>query len=191
MFPALAVDKSKLTVLESQSPLIGAMFPAKWRYREDRDSISHYGLELRIVLNRSYAVNTSSWDGWSYPENLRDTAHDFLNDLVTIAHNLNFDIPATENSHQKGGWVSGQTKEFYTKDGKILMAVRAFKNGNIHVKFNQAFIRRLNVEFGRLKGWLRDENQAADELNIPVAEAKTCFTSNRQIVYNNIKLLTI
>lgn len=57
------------------------------------------------------------------------------------------------------------------------MNVRAFKNGNIHIKFDQSFMRRLNIEFGRLKGWVRDWSEAAQEMDIPAEEAKQGFNS--------------
>jgi hypothetical protein len=165
----------------------------QWRYgRYDCPDASHFGLELRIVLHRHYAINNSPY-GWDYPNNLYHETHDFLNDLVTIAKNLNFDIPAWTRSRNLGKWIAGKTKDFdmdYAATKK-LMTVRAFMNGNLHIKFNQKFIRRLNIEFGRLKGWLRDEHQAAEELNIPVAEAKIAFDSNRQIAMSNMKLLTV
>lgn len=45
-----------------------------------------------------------------------------------------------------------------------LLEVRAFFNGNLHLRLNQRFALALNVEFGRLKGWLRSGEEAADEL---------------------------
>ena len=69
------------------------------------------------------------------------------------------------------------------------MTVRAYKNGNIHIKFNQKFLRKLNVEFGRLKGWLRNHKQAADELNIPEKEAREFFKTNFVLEHSSVKLL--
>ena len=162
----------------------------RWRYcRPDiLENVSHYGLELRIVLDRYHAIGHGNHD-YYYPQNLHNGAHDFINDLVTIANNLNFRTWSSMNSHRMGDWESGKTKEFYDADGKDLMWVRAFKNGNLHVKFNQKLIRALNVEFGRLKGWLKDKQQAADELNIPEDDAGAAFGANCQITKDNIKLL--
>lgn len=165
----------------------------RWRYREDHSSVSHFGLELRIVLNRYHAIpQAGSFSRYDSPKNLHNDAHAFLNDLVTIANNLNITTPSWTDSYQVGSWSSGKKKNFYINESqnKILMSVRAFINGNLHIKFNQKFIRRLNVEFGRLKGWLKDEYQAAEELNIPVAEAKVAFDSNRKITMTNLVRLT-
>ena len=64
------------------------------------------------------------------------------------------------------------------------MSVKAFKNRNIHIKFNQDFIRTLNVEFGRLKGWLTNHIQASEELNIPVEQTEQFFKSNYRLSHD-------
>lgn len=165
----------------------------QWRYnrRDQKDYVTHYGLELRIVLERhSGIMQDGAWSSWDFQNNLHKTAHDTINDLITIANNLNFRTWPNHNTRSVGNWESNKTKEFYDTDGETLMFVKAFKNGNLHIKFNQKFIMRLNVEFGRLKGWLKDKHQAADELNIPVAEAAASFNANRQINMSNVKLIT-
>jgi len=83
-------------------------------------------------------------------------------------------------------WESNKTQSFWTDDNSKLMDVKAFKNGNFHIKFNQLFIRRLNVEFGRLKGWLKNKEQASSELNIPVEEVEGLFNSNHQIAHSQV-----
>ena len=163
----------------------------RWRYRcwdSEEPKPSHYGLELRLVLKGHYAIS-HSYDKWDYPEDLHRDAHDLINDFITIANNLNFRTFPSHSSHSVGTWIAGKGKEFFDTDGKTLLSVRAFLNGNMHIKFNQKFIRRLNVEFGRLKGWLQDKQQAAEELNIPVNEAAESFGKNRQINISNVKLL--
>jgi len=65
------------------------------------------------------------------------------------------------------------------------MTVKAFKNRNMHIKFNQDFIRTLNVEFGRLKGWLTNHIQASEELNIPVEQTEQFFKSNYRLTQGN------
>jgi hypothetical protein len=101
---------------------------------------------------------------------------------MTAASNLMFDIPATENPRQKVDvWETGKVVKFFDSKGKQLMQVKAFLNGNLHIKFSQDFIRTLNVEFGRLKGWLTNHVQASEELNIPVKQTERLFKSNLQL----------
>ena len=49
---------------------------------------------------------------------------------------------------------------------------------NLHIKFNQQLIKMLNVEFGRLKGWIKTPKEASEELNISEQEARQCFQTN-------------
>ena len=166
----------------------------RWRYGREKTTSTHYGLELRIVLHRWSAIQTEEhkYRTYDYPNKLHQSAHDFINDLLTIANNLNFKTWPHFSSLSVGEWESNKNKEFFDIDGKNLMWVKAFMNGNLHIKFNQKFIRRLNVEFGRLKGWLKDAHQAAQELNIPEKEIEDiteAFGCNRQITASNVKLL--
>jgi len=87
-------------------------------------------------------------------------------------------------------WESNAKKQFEYKDAstgddKSLFDVRAFKNGNLHLKINPKFICRLNVEFGRLKGWLKSPKEAEVEMGIDVKDAMASFNSNLQITANN------
>jgi hypothetical protein len=90
-------------------------------------------------------------------------------DIFTIAKNIGFDI---ENSVRPNNVKWEEKKEtfyFYnhtTGEDEILFDARVYLNGNIHVRFNQKFICKLNCEFGRLKGWLKFKEEAIDELQI-------------------------
>ncbi len=158
-----------------------------WRYcRDDENKPTHFGLELRIILDRAGGIK--SHDAWSYDytNNLSDRAHEFIDDIITVANNLGFVIPSWTNSKSiVCDWVSNKSVNFYEDPikKKLLMSVKGFLNGNLHIKFNQEFIKTLNVEFGRLKGWLTDHIQASEELNIPVEQAKKFFKANRQLSY--------
>lgn len=61
------------------------------------------------------------------------------------------------------------------------MEIRAFLNGNLHIKFNQQFMLALNVEVGRLLGWSHTAQEAAHDLNEEVNEImgyfKTCYSA--------------
>jgi len=159
-----------------------------WRYNRVPEGLSHFSLELRIVLHNTGGVeNSARWCSYDYPNNLRESAHNFLDDLSTIANNLGFELPSWENSKQQGEWESNKSHDFFINRGqkKMLMSVKAFKNGNMHIKFNQDFIRTLNVEFGRLKGWLTNHIQASEELNIPVKQTEQFFKANYRLTQTN------
>ncbi|TXH71290.1 MAG: DUF4942 domain-containing protein [Thiothrix sp.] len=165
-----------------------------WRYdwyEQAPKELSHYQLELRIVLDRCGGINTSQWT-WEREKykGLTESAFNLLNDIVIVAANLGY-----QSLHRADSffWESGKGNEFTLVKGGArigsLMNVRAFKNGNIHIKFDQSFMRRLNIEFGRLKGWVKDWSEAAQEMDIPDEEAKQGF--NSQFKLGNVTALLL
>ena len=178
------IDQANITMYKSNLRTWGK---EDWRYCHSGrgpEELSHYGLELRIVLHR-YAAIEGSGCGYSfeYTNGLYKDAHSYLSDIKTIAGNLGFNVHSDSMLKK---WESNKTQSFWTDDNSKLMDVKAFKNGNFHIKFNQLFIRRLNVEFGRLKGWLKNKEQASSELNIPVEEVEGLFNSNHQIAHSQV-----
>lgn len=165
-----------------------------WRYRSRPHELSHYGLEYRIVLNRvgGICVSTSSWDQERY-NGLSSSAYHFILDLLTIAGNIGFDTKGHERPIDFS-WSSNQKVCFHYTDhatGQVneLFTVRAFLNGNLHFHLNQNFILKLNVEFGRLKGWLKSAQDAATELDISLEEAEASFNNNLKLTSSNITLI--
>jgi hypothetical protein len=64
------------------------------------------------------------------------------------------------------------------------MEVRAYKKGTIHIKFASEFMLALNVEVGRLKGWIHSAQQAAEELGEDLEAVKAVFKSQYQMLPN-------
>ncbi len=156
-----------------------------WRYQKTH---THYTLEYRIVTQKHYAIKpTDAFSSWDYENNLSKSCHIFINDIFTIANNLGFGTMAkSENCY----WESNSQEEFY-HDGKILVAIRAFKNGNLHLKFDQKFIKTLNVEASRLLGWIKTPQDAVDEMGLSMDFVKAHFKTNLLFVAaDGQKLLT-
>jgi hypothetical protein len=183
MFESM-VDQANVVLYKSNMRTWGNQ---EWRYCRSGpgpDDLSHYGLELRVVLQRYSAIEGGRYGySFDYKNGLHKDAHNFLEDLLTIAGNLGFTARSSSLLKQ---WESNKKQFFTSVDGGDIMQVKAFKNGNIHIKFNQLFIRKMNVEFGRLKGWLKNKVQAANELNIPVEEIEAVFNSNHQIPLSSV-----
>ena len=59
----------------------------------------------------------------------------------------------------------------------------------MHIKIKQELIRAINIEAGRLLGWLRSPAEASDELNIKEAEARQYFGKLVEIPMSSIKML--
>jgi hypothetical protein len=186
----LMVNKANVVLYKSNQRVF---VEERWRYREDESQNSHYALDYRIVTHRVGGIHTSSYS-WEQQAGLTQRACDFLGDLITIANNLGFlsspDVPHLNGTGDR--WVSGKPRTFtYVTtqgDHEILFEARAFQNGNIHLRLAKKFALALNVEFGRLKGWLRDAGEAATELNDPEA-AKFFNTTLRLGGGNNALLL--
>lgn len=149
-------------------------FVEGWRYQGTENT--HYKLDFRIVTHRSGGIHCGSNYSWSNKNGLNERGANFLSDLLTIAHNLGFTptTGAAESILSGPQWMANKAREFYFRDwttGRpaLLFTVRAFQNGNMHFKFNQRFMLALNVEHGRLRGWLRTPAEAADELQDPTA----------------------
>ena len=73
----------------------------------------------------------------------------------------------------------------------VLMEVRAFLNGNLHIKFNQDVIKAMNVEVGRLLGWVHNEQHAAYEMGENVTEITKYFKTTYTALPNQISQLLI
>ena len=69
------------------------------------------------------------------------------------------------------------------------MSVRCYKNGNVHIKLNQNFALALNVEMGRLMGWVKNVNEASEEMSVNVEDISKVFGSNRQLLKSDVGLI--
>ena len=110
---------------------------------------------------------------WSFEREkyhgLQEHAYHLLCDIVTVANNLGFSSNASPADFQ---WKSNEQNKLMLKDGTELCAVRAFKNGNLHLHFAPKVALAINVEAGRLLGWLRTPAQAAQEFGSAAAETQ-------------------
>lgn len=159
-----------------------------WRYNyyeQAPKDLDCYKLEYRIVLEHMGGIYSGDFGQWEHPGDLDRRSHEFLGDVLAVAKTLGWSINDTTMKVANGcierHWESNKKQVFSSINGDDLMEVRAFKNGNLHIRFSQKFIKQLNVEFGRLKGWLKDKHQAAEELKIKPEEAAIFFDSNLQI----------
>lgn len=164
----------------------------EWRYVRYPKGLDRYSLDLRIVVTSMGGLHCD-WPNTHLT--LHNTSRNFFDDLCTLANNLGFDTRETKRSDDFN-WIGDRGKkvfEYVDKDGvqRPLFEAKAFQNGNVHVKFAPKFIMKLNVEFGRINGWLKSKEQAAEELDISLKDVTTAFCSNFQIEHtDNILKLT-
>lgn len=112
-----------------------------------------------------------------------------VQDIFTVASNLGFEYAGQYHGFPVSGWKYGKARELSMKTGEVLASIKIYKNGNYHFKFSTQFMKAFNVEAGRLLGWLKSPQQAADELKIKPEECLKFFKSNLSLVRSNIKLL--
>lgn len=167
------------------------IYSDNWRYARYNNGISHYSLDYRIVIEKRHCFNSESYRDYDYPNGLYKDCHAFLNDICTIGTNLGFALLNTSKSFT---WESGVMNDFYfSKNGdkkEIFMSVRAYKNGNIHLKINQEFMRAFNIEAARINKWIKSPEQYAGETDENLEDIKKYYTTNMQFNLNNIKALT-
>ena len=156
-----------------------------WRYRTSPSELSRYKLDYRIVLERVGGISVPSY--WQSREvhGLSNSATNFINDICTVAFNIGYDTEGMQRA-EDFKWESNKKKLFMFKnhssgETEELFEVKAFKNGNLHIKLRPSFICKLNVEFGRLKGWLKTKEEASSELGMGIEEVNGAFKSNFQI----------
>jgi len=143
---------------------------AGWRYlRGEETDPTHYKLEYRIVLSHG-GICTSDY-GFQRDQHcgLQSSSFEILKDIVTVANNLRFPCKDSPKNYQ---WESNKQNTLMLSNGKPLVAVRAFKNGNMHLHFDPKVMLAINVEAGRLLKWIRNPAEACSEMGLQGDDAK-------------------
>ena len=162
------INKANIRNYKSNKKVYGA---DQWRYGQEKPT--HVYLDYRIIQEGYYGLKTEWESGPLY--SLRQSGCDRLQDLMIIARNLGFECSPDYRINWWSSdktWSPGKPEEFhcnYHGEDIVLMEVKAHKNGNLHIRMNQKFALALNVEYGRLKGWIHSKEQAADEIKDPKA----------------------
>jgi hypothetical protein len=149
-----------------------------YRYRSS-GSLTNVKFKVghRIVLSRSGGLHK----GYSR-SGLSNSAAQFLRDTMTIANNLGFD-PVSSYPYEYA-WDDSEGHEFYCRyEGKteVLFRVRAFYNGNLHFQFLPEFIHAINIQYGKLKGWLNSSKEVEEELGCPKDLSEKFFIKTLQL----------
>lgn len=157
-----------------------------WQY--SKKDVSHYSLDYRLIFKCYRNFNESKFGDYDYPNGLHKDTHNDIGDIITIGKNLGFDVITNTMDFD---WEPGKPVSFKCKDGAVFMEIRAYKNGNIHCKPNQEFIKQLNIEAARLNKWVKSPQEAAEELNISLAEVTKYYSTNLKLEQSNVSLLML
>lgn len=153
------------------------------RYFTNAEKLSHYTLDYRIIMSSPFRCEWYSGKLDSYQNGAKQT----LQDIFTIANNLGFKIGLCDMPSRFGE----KCTVLYEKSDKVFMEYRAYKNGNMHVKFDIEFTKALNVEVSRLLGWIKTKEDIKKEFPAELAKgAEKYFKQNYTCISSNILLLT-
>lgn len=201
-------DEQLVTLFRDLSTFDGAMNYAsntrtwargEWRHRaEDHD---RYALDYRVVLEKHDAIGGGQFSGYDHPGGLHTRCHELIDDVLAVLFNLGYDAsdptpegegprtcPVFRRGSRNREWEAGGWQDWGDGDG-MLFQVKAHKNGNLHFRFRAEAMRRLNVEAGRLLGWLGSAEEAARETGCSAEEAEAAFGSSVRIGPGGLKLL--
>ena len=155
-------------------------------YRYYKEEAKNYVLDYRIIASSPFRAGWSGEMERSYHDNQT------LQDIFVIARNLGF----TPCDHRPEPSCFGEKVQVYQKfnhethEQPLLMDYVCYKNGNMHIRFNKEFMKALNVEVGRLLGWIRKKEDIATEFPEEMAKgAEKYFRTNYTCIGNGSMLL--
>jgi hypothetical protein len=148
---------------------------SKWRHNsfEDNKKITHFSLDYRIIIPIYDVI-------------------DLLKDICVIANNLGFQVDnKILNSYNKHDNEKISNGEIYFLNNEVFFEYKYYKNKNLHIKFNQEFLKAFNIEAGRLLGWLKNKQDIKENLeNISDIDIDKYFNKNIEIsMQNNLLML--
>ena len=171
-------DKENIILYKSNKRII----EDDWRYV--KSSMSHYALDYRLVIS---VYNTFGGYEFEKVNGISKEAYNFIKDIFTVAINLGFNLNINSLHHHQ--YESRKEYNFYDSNGDIFVALRLYQNGNIHFKFSQKFIKKLNIEAARLNGWIKSPKEASEEFDVTFEEAAQMFKNNLQLTASNVILI--
>lgn len=153
-----------------------------------------YQLDYRIVYENGYNFTES------YNNRVSESYKALLNDTITIAKNLGMSFGYTSFDSTRNIEYYKHYEIFYfaekmvedtlCREKKLFVDVRTHKNGNVHFKFCTEFMRRLNIEAGRLNGWIQDKQQAVEDFELTPGEIDFYWNRNTKLLSKgNVALL--
>lgn len=160
-----------------------------WRYNAEQ--FSHYALDYRVVLdNYSAILRKGDYRSYESPGGLHNSCHEIIDDLIAVFGNLGF-LTLDVASRQRT-WTPNVWQNFMLGDGRVLFQAKGFLNGNLHFRFLPEAIKALNIEAGRLLGWLRAPGDVVTELGYHGYQGSDAryFGTNQRLGPAAVKMLT-
>lgn len=151
-----------------------------WRWCASEHS--HYTLDYRLILDK---YSWTEHDSWS-DRILSYNGSAALKDICVIANNLGFSIGKEEEPEE-----FGKKYYYYQSNGDLLFEYKVYQKGTVHIKMNIELTKAINVEVGRLLGWVRSKADVLRLFDDSMQGADKYFNCNANfsLTNNNIKLL--
>lgn len=143
---------------------------------DKKNPVTHIKIKTggRIVLENSGGLSRHQFLS---QKGLSDRAAKFIGDVMTIAGNFGYILH--DNQPKEYEWDGSASKDYFctTPDGETacLFSVRAFYNGNMHFQFLPDFVHQMNIQYGKLKGWLSSSWEAEEEIGVERDLAQKSF----------------
>jgi len=131
-----------------------------WRYNNEKIP-EKYQLDYRVVVEGGIRRSGYAATG--------PVSYCIASDLAIVADTLGFP--------NHGVSIETMRKKHYCMgiDGEVVFEYKFFQNNNVHIKMNQAFLMKLNVEIGKLKGWIMQPHDVESEFEVSAEEAESLF----------------
>ena len=137
-----------------------------WRYSGYNAKYPNGKPEKYMLDYRFVARSRAGYRGYGDSSSVVD-------DLIVVLRGLGADIPrgvvvdATITHKEQGAVFYNYAK----KKHEEAFGCRFYRNGNVHLKVNQALMTKFNVEVARILGWIRSPKDIADEFEVSAQEA--------------------
>lgn len=153
-------------------------FVKSWNH--NKESVKNYMLDYRIICE-GYSNFDRDW--------LSDSAFELIRDTVVIAKNLGFKFDNIFSSDVRAE-KAFKNKDILYSDGTVFCNIKLYQNGNRHFKFDEKFMKKMNVEVSRLNGWIQSKEEAKSELGLNDGEISEMWGKNLKLEFSNTLLLT-
>lgn len=159
-----------------------------YRYGKNaEDANTHFMLDYRII---SHIYNY--FDNINH-KNLSHNVKSKLEDLSIIAKHFGFNNIEKEII-EDNNWEYGKRRKIhciYKGEKVVLLELKLYKNGNMHMFLNSKFLLMLNVYIGKLLGWLKTSNEAYSEMEDEIVSKKMNMSDVEEAFIHDSKNETI
>jgi hypothetical protein len=130
-----------------------------------------------------YHKVTPQGDGELFPRRLKKGTKTLLGKIEDVVY---YNDTKEYQYYINGYWRHWKDVKI---DNDIFAEIKAFKNGNLHFKFNKNFMKAMNIEASRLNKWIKSPKEASEEFDISQKEAAELFGSNFTLQTKNLNNL--